>query len=183
MDLEAVNLLKRIGTADTGAFAEFYDRFAPRVLGLLKKIIHDEGDAQDVLQDTFLQVWNQAAKYDPERAPPEAWLFMLARSRALDWLRRKRPTPEGENPAEQIEWINPGAALEDDETNHQMLAALAHLPEEQQSAIRLSFFSGLTHEQIAARQNIPLGTAKTRIRMGMQRLRSHLEHRPSSPAP
>ena len=183
MDSEAVNLLQRIGTADTEAFAEFYDRFAPRVLGLLKKIIHDDGDAHDVLQDTFLQVWNQAAKYDPERAPPTAWLFMLARSRALDWVRKKRPTPDGENPAEQVAWIDPGEALEDDETNREMLAALAHLPEEQQSAIRLAFFSGLTHAQIAASQHIPLGTAKARIRMGMHRLRGQLEHPPSHTAP
>ena len=171
-------LLTGMASGDRGAFAEFFDRHAPRVLGLLCKWLGQRSDAEDVLQETFWQVWCRAGQYDAARAAPEAWLVLIARSRAMDHRRRQRPAPalpDGPGPAD------PASALERSEQTQQVRTALASLPEEQRSAISLAFYGGLTYEQVAQHQAIPLGTAKTRIRLGMRRLRSLLLGEGSAP--
>jgi RNA polymerase sigma-70 factor (ECF subfamily) len=166
------DLLHQIAAGDRSAFSAFYDRYAPRVWGLVSRILRRREDAEDALQTTFWHVWRSAAQYDATRARPEVWLLLLARSRALDQLRRQKPAPlpEVEFPGrDQL-----GSGLEQSENAQQVREALGQLPEEQASAIRLAFFAGLTHEQIAERQATPLGTVKTRIRRGIQRLRELL---------
>lgn len=175
-------LLGRIASGDNAAFAAFYDRHAGRVFGLLSRWLRRQGDAEDVLQETFWQVWRRAGSYDPSRSPPTAWLQLIARSRALDHLRQRKraavPT-EVEEPAEEHD---PFCDLLRDEASHQVHSALAQLPDEQRKAIGLAFFGGLTYEQVAQSQAIPLGTAKTRIRRGMQRLRELLSEEEKVPA-
>jgi RNA polymerase sigma-70 factor (ECF subfamily) len=169
-------LLAGIATRDQGAFAEFYDRHSPRVLGLLLKMIRRRSDAEDVLQETFWHVWRIAPEYDPARAGPSSWLLMIARSRAIDHLRRKSTAGAARETAEPdaIQWRQPADDVVIDETRAGAARALERLPAEQQRVIRLAFYEGLTHEEIAAREALPLGTVKTRIRLGMQRLRDTL---------
>lgn len=175
MDLSDQRLLSHIAAKDQAAFAALYDRHAPRLLALVRKWLNrHEGDAEEVLQDIFWQVWRCAEQYDPNRSSPEVWLLLMARSRTTDHLRRKfseRALPILKEPTVEDD---PGRALEYTETAGQVRAALAQLPDVQREAITLAFFAGLTYEQVARHLVIPVGTAKTRIRLGMQRLRDLL---------
>jgi RNA polymerase sigma-70 factor (ECF subfamily) len=167
-------LIGRIAAGDASALAELYDRYAPRVLGLLVKMLPSRSDADDVLQEVFWQVWKTAGRYSSERGSPTVWLLVMARSRALDALRRKKASAALEEVAEPAAWNPPSGDLEQKESSERIRRALAELTTEQQQAIRLSFFGGLTHPEIAERLATPLGTVKTRIRLGMKRLRSVL---------
>ena len=171
MDRQLVN---RIAEGDAEAFVDFYDRHAPRVLGMLVNMLRQRADAEDVLQEVFWQVWCNAKKYDPSRSPPEVWLLLLGRSRAVDKL-RKRVLNESPFGPEPTILLDPRDAMESNECNCRVKEALAELPDEQRSALTLAFYGGLTNEQVARQEAIPLGTAKTRIRLGMRRLRVLLE--------
>ncbi len=171
------DLLRRIDSArDTEAFAAFYDRFAARVYGLLLKLLRNRMDADDVLQETFIQVWDQAGRFDPARSIPEGWLLMLARSRALDRL-RKRPTTSILAIPEAGLITEPNERLVQEEAAAAVHEGLADLPREQREAIALAFFEGCTHESIAELLGLPLGTVKTRIRLGILRLRERFRAR------
>jgi RNA polymerase sigma-70 factor (ECF subfamily) len=174
MERSDQQLLQCVASGNEAAFGEFYDRHAPRVLGLLRQWLGGHAEAEDVLQETFWQVWCRAAGYDARRAPPDVWVLLIARSRALDYLRRQRPQVASSAEREPVIVDEPSRALERRESAQQIATALAQLPEEQRRAITLAFFEGLTHEQIARYLTIPLGTAKTRIRLGMGRLRDLL---------
>jgi RNA polymerase sigma-70 factor (ECF subfamily) len=167
-------LLSRVAGGDDAAFAALYDRYADRVLGFLVKLLRVRADADDVLQDTFYQVWVKARDYEPSRSSPQSWLFLLARSRAVDLLRRRRRREEGVSPTPPTAPADPAAAFEAKDAGLRLRDALTKLTDEQRSAIQLAFYGGLTHEEVAARQAVPLGTVKTRIRLGMQRLRGLL---------
>ncbi len=166
-------LVERVAGGDRAAFAALYDRYAPRLLGLIVKILGIRGEAEDVLQETFLQVWSSAGRFDPTRSPPDVWLLLLARSRALDRLRRRVAAtgPAGEEPCAADD--PPAEAARRDEADRAR-SAVAGLPADQRVAVELAFFQGLTHEQIAAKVGAPLGTVKTRIRLGLNRLRARL---------
>jgi len=166
-------LLTGVAAGDRAAFAAFYDRHAPAVFGLLIRMLPQRGDAEDVLQETFMQVWRQAGRFDPTRSSPFGWVVMMARSRAVDRLRQKVASPTSE-PTDRPVLSEAESALEREETAARIRRALALLPAEQRTAIDLAFYGGLTYEQVADRQAIPVGTAKTRIRLGMHRLRSLL---------
>jgi RNA polymerase sigma-70 factor (ECF subfamily) len=163
-------LLSEVAARNPEALGQLFARHAPRVLGMLQRLLGRGEDAEDLLQDTFVQVWNIADRYDPGRSPPLAWLLMLARSRALDYLRTRRPTTaayrveQGSGPAGPSE-------LERTEQSVRLTLALDRLPEEQREALTLAFFDGMTHAQIANLQNVPLGTVKTRIRLALRKLR------------
>lgn len=167
------DLLTRVARGrDRTAFAAVYDRLAPRVYGFLLKLLGNRPDADDVLQETFLQVWNQAERFDPTRASPDGWVLMIARSRAGDRLRKRAASKlvaEGAN--EPSTTAHPGERAEVADDARRVSAALARIPPEQRDLIRLAFYDGLTHEQIARTLGLPLGTVKTRIRLGMMRLR------------
>jgi len=165
------DLIGRIADGrDVAAFAALYDRLAPLAFGLLLRVLRNRPDAEDVLQETFLQVWHQAERFDPARSVPLGWVLMIARSRATDRLRR-RPPPACESMPDVSTAGDPTVGLQASETAGRISAALGRLPPEQALPIRLAFYEGLTHERIAARLGIPLGTVKTRIRLGMARLR------------
>jgi len=166
-------LLVGVAAGDRTAFAAFYDRHSSAVFGLLVKMLPQRGDAEDVLQETFLQVWRQAGRFDPTRSSPFGWLVMLARSRAMDRLRRKAANPTSDPPDRPV-LPDAESASERNEFAVRIRRALALLPAEQRAAIDLAFYGGLTYEEVADRQGIPVGTAKTRIRLGMHRLRNLL---------
>jgi len=176
---ETSALIARIAAGDRDAFSRFYDLLAPTAFGLIRRVLRDPEAAAEVLQEVFWQVWREAPQYDPKRGSPEAWLVMRAKTRAIDRLRsiRRRdrtfvaPVDESvarssEEPAE-----NPAVVAEDRELVH---TALAQLPEPQRRVIEMAFFEGLTQSEIAIRLREPLGTVKTRARLGLERLRGAL---------
>jgi RNA polymerase sigma-70 factor (ECF subfamily) len=173
----SVGLLRRIGAGDAQALAEFYDLHCGLVNGLALRIVRERGDAEDVVQEVFVQAWRQAARFDAARGTPEAWLCTIARSRALDKLRRRAARREdagddasgsaGRDPAQ-------GAAPQA-ELALAVRQALRGLSHDQRAALELAYYEGLSQSEIAARLGEPLGTVKTRIRTAMLRLRTTLE--------
>lgn len=158
------DLLTAIAAGDREAFAALYDRHAAVVFGLLRAMLNGSSESEDVLQDTFLQAWRDAGRFDPTRSTPLGWLVMMARSRAIDSGRR-RPVPPTADPPDPA--VPPQAAAA-------VRLALDQLPNDQQAAIELAFYGGLSYALVAERQGVPVGTAKTRIRQGMIKMRKLL---------
>ena len=164
--------------------SELYDRYAPAILGLALKITREHADAEEVVVDTFAQVWRDARRFQLERGSVASWLATIARSRALDLLRaRGRRTRLGESadamsalgpPAMGSATPSPLAALLADERSRRVQAALATLPVPQRRALELAYFEGLSQSEIGERLDEPLGTVKTRMRLGLRRLRELL---------
>jgi len=170
-------LLSMMAAGDSSACGVFFDRYSSRVLGLLVKIVRRLEDAEDLLQATFCEAWTRAPSFDPSRSRCDSWLFLIARSRALDHLRKRRPAADLTPVPELATDHDLTGGLERVEASDRLHVALERLPEEQRRAIELAFFAGLTHEQIANKLEAPLGTIKTRIRLGMNRLRDSLRDR------
>ncbi len=174
MEPTDLELLQRIADRDAEAFAAFYDRHAPLVLGLIRRQIPGAIEADDVLQEVFWQVWECADRYDPSRSSVRGWLALLTRSRAIDY-RRRNPVPShpDSNDPRTIE-VDPSHQLVDQEAHNHLSVALKALSADQSQVVKLAFFDGLTHHQISERLNLPLGTVKTRIRAGLAKLRGLL---------
>jgi len=170
-------LLKAIAARDEAALAQLYDRYDRILFGLLMRILNNREEAEDVLQETFLQVWRKAADFDETRGRPFTWLVTLARSRGIDRLRtlasRERVAEAG---AREVSEEISDAATDALKSEQRGLVsdALAKLPDEQKRPIMLAYFDGLTQSEIATRLGAPLGTVKTRMRTGMIRLRELL---------
>ena len=170
-------MLKAIAARDEAALAQLYDCYRTILFGLLMRILNNREEAEDVLQETFLQVWRKAADFDENRGRPFTWLVTLARSRGIDRLRtlasREHVAKAGAR--EVSEQISDAAtdALKSEQRGL-VSDALAKLPDEQKRPIMLAYFDGLTQSEIATRLGAPLGTVKTRMRTGMIRLREML---------
>ncbi len=174
--------MERVVARDSSAFAELFDGHAPVVLGMLVKMLRRRETAEEVLQETFLQAWNHADKFDARRASPRGWLILIARSRAIDRLRSNRARADREERKAQEDQTvmaerEPGAdvSLLARERDQRLNRALETLPDEQRTCIRLAFFDGLTHTELAERLDQPLGTVKSRISLGMKKLRQVLQ--------
>lgn len=161
------------------AVAELYDRHARPVYSLALRILGDVPEAEDVVQEVFSQAWRQASRYNTSRGAVAAWLLMLARSRAIDRLRARRARPKGdfdERVADNL--VDTGLPVDSQVISGEQIArvraALDELPMLQKLAIELAYFEGLTHAEIAARLEQPLGTVKTRIRLALMKLREVL---------
>lgn len=172
-----VKLLKAIAARDEAALAQLYDRYRVILFGLLMRILSNREEAEDVLQEVFLQVWRKAEDFDENRGRPFTWLVTLARSRGIDRLRtlaaRDRVVEAGAK--EVVEAIS-DAATDAFKSEQRGLVnkALAQLPDEQKRPLMLAYFDGLTQSEIATRLDAPLGTVKTRMRTGMMNLREQL---------
>jgi len=179
-DEELQQLLARIGKREEASLAALYDATVSRVYGLALRIVRDTAAAEEVVEDVFLQVWKTASAFDPLRGRPITWLLTICRSRALDHLRRKEPAelhPDPEQLSEQpIEDCNPQDLLLATEKNRQLHEALKQLSAIQRQLLSLAFFRGLTHEEISAHAEMPLGTVKTHVRRALQTLRELLSH-------
>ena len=175
MGLTAEVLIRRMALGDSEAFAQFYDRYAALAFGLILRIVRDRTDAREVLQDVFWETWQAAGAYDPARGTPEAWVAIRARARAIDRVRSLRrrhevfvaPVEEAVA-ADTASGSTPGEGLED---RRLVESALAQLSDVQREVVELAYYDGLTQTEIAERTKQPLGTVKTRIRVGLERLR------------
>jgi RNA polymerase sigma-70 factor (ECF subfamily) len=177
-------LLAGIAAGDPAALEKLYVRHASAVYGLCLRVIGDRSEAEEVLEEVFFELWERSERFDPGRSTPLAYLITLARSRAIDRLRRvRRRTSLGEvetrrdagEPAAPA-----GSPLADAQTSERrrlVAALLEALDPAEREALELSFFAGLSHGEIAARLDQPLGTVKTRIRRALLRLREGLEER------
>jgi RNA polymerase sigma factor (sigma-70 family) len=172
-----VALLRRVRDGDATALSDLYGRFGGPLYALAYQVVRDAGAAEDIVQEVFMAVWRDAGRFDPAKGSPAGWLFALTRHKAIDLLRRETTARSRsvdvdltlEPAAEDVEheaWVG----IQRDRT----LESLQRLPDAQREALELAFFAGLTHVEVAERLGIPLGTAKTRIRSGLLRLRDLL---------
>ncbi len=169
------SLLMQVAGRDQNAFMGFYDRFAPRVFGLVSRLLGDAADAEDVLQDVMWEVWQKAGGFDPVLGSAGSWVLMMARARSIDRIRsrgRERARLESLRGSVPPEWFAPATPRGDAEPVGE---ALRRLPAQNREVIELAFFGGLTRQQIAESVGIPAGTVKTRIRAGVRQLREMLQ--------
>jgi RNA polymerase sigma-70 factor (ECF subfamily) len=167
-------LLRTIGQGEKPALSLLYGRYAARLFGLILQIVKNRNDAEDVLQETFLQIWQKAHQYDSQKSQPEVWLLLLARSRAIDRCRKHRPVSCDPTDIDIEQLVPPDAMALLAEVHVEVCSALRQLSPEQQLPLHLAFFEGMTHTEIAERLQIPLGTVKTRIRTGMMQMKQKL---------
>lgn len=164
------------------ALAELYDRFSPTLLALARRILGANADAEDVLQEVFVQVWNRGERYDPARSSVSTWLVLIARSRAIDRLRGRKVIERTQEATAQAEQVL-GGPHTSPEAIHNVLTKQRHervrreleaLPPEQRQVLEMAYYEGLTQSEIAAKADLPLGTVKTRTLLAMKKLRSAL---------
>ncbi|MFN7917272.1 MAG: sigma-70 family RNA polymerase sigma factor [Vicinamibacterales bacterium] len=170
--------LERMARGEHDALAELYDRHGRLIYSLALRILRDQGDAEDIVQDVFSQAWRQAARFDVTRGNVVAWLVTMTRTRAIDVLRRRKVRPELVHTKMPID-VADGSAGQDVRVEWQHRAreirrALGTLPHLQRIAIELAYFDGLSHSEIAEQLEVPLGTIKTRVRQGLLKIRDCL---------
>jgi RNA polymerase sigma-70 factor (ECF subfamily) len=166
-------LVTAIRSGDQGAMAALYDRYSSIVYAVALRVLQDTGAAEDVLQDIFMQLWRNPGTFDASRGNMAAWLAVIARHRAIDALRRRRPE---DDIADVIVSVEPDLASAADRSRamDKVRGALQTMPVPQRSALEMAYFEGLTHSEIAEKTGEPLGTIKTRIRTGLLSLRKAL---------
>jgi RNA polymerase sigma-70 factor (ECF subfamily) len=177
-ELADAELISRIADRRQEALAILYDRFAPLLLALTRRILGNNSDAEEVVQETFIQVWAQASRYDARRSSVPTWLVLLARSRAIDLLRNRGVRARAvaaatADPVPDASPAGPGAVWYE-ERRRRLAKALAELPREQRDVLQHSFYQGLSQREIADSTGIPLGTVKTRTLLAMRKLRESL---------
>ena len=178
------DLVRRMSGGDESAVGRLYDRYGPVLYGIAFRIVGQRADAEEIVAEVFAQAWREAARFESARGSVAAWLTMIARSRALDLVRargrRERVTETAarerpdEAPAMGTWRGNPQETVEETERRRHVEAALQELSPPQREVIELAFYEGLSQSEIAERLREPLGTVKTRVRLGMQKLRDAL---------
>ena len=166
-------LVTAIRSGDEGAMAELYDRYSSIVYSVALRVLQDAGAAEDVLQDIFMQLWRNPGAFDASRGNMGAWLAVIARHRAIDALRKRRPESDIENVVVSVE---PDLASDAERSRAmtKVRGALETMSASQRTALEMAYFDGLTHAEIAEKTGEPLGTIKTRIRTGLMSLRKVL---------
>jgi RNA polymerase sigma-70 factor (ECF subfamily) len=169
-------LIGRVARQDRAAFAELYGRYAGRVRAFVLRAGAPAPDADEIAQDVMVAVWRHAESYDPKRAGAATWIYAIARNRRIDFLRRaRRPEPDPTDPLFQPDPEPDGLALVSAvEREAQLRAGLAVLASEQRLVLAAAFFDGLSQSEIAAREGLPLGTVKLRMRLAFRHLRGVL---------
>jgi RNA polymerase sigma-70 factor (ECF subfamily) len=172
-------LIARIEGRDADALAELYDRYSSRLMGLAQRILGDTGEAEEVLQELFLWVWRSAASFDAARGSVIAWLLVATRSRSIDRVRSRRPAARAG--LRSVETVPDAAGPQDVEADSAgkqwerlCRSAISELPDDQRRALELAYFEGLTHQEISEKTGTPLGTVKTRVRLGLMKLRDRI---------
>jgi RNA polymerase sigma-70 factor (ECF subfamily) len=172
-------LIAEVAAGQQSALTTLYDSTSRMVFGLILRIVSDRATAEEVLLDVYTQVWRQAASYDPARGAPLAWLMTIARTRAIDRLRSGKRDLQAREPLDAMGEISstttdPEQASVLSERQKLVRSALDSLSREQREVIELAYYSGLSHSEIALKLGQPLGTVKTRTRLGMMKLRDLL---------
>ncbi len=172
-------LVAQVASGDAQALRALYDRCSRRAFSVALGVLTNRGEAEDVVQETFLQVWRQAKRFDARRGGAMAWIVTIARSRAIDRLRARgaadRAVASAGAEPRAASTPSPVEAAEHAELRRQVADALAELPAEQRRALELAYFRGLSQAEIASELGDPLGTVKTRVRLGLGKLASLLD--------
>jgi RNA polymerase sigma-70 factor, ECF subfamily len=177
LDLTDEQLMRMLQERNPVALGYLYDRHSGIVKSLGMKVVHNEAEAEDLLQEIFMEIWNRASGYDPAKGKPLGWIVTLARRRAIDRLRKCQSHCRAEDRLREEVESQPDAWTTDPEEDFVMAdirqtlrALLKTLPEAQQQAIELGFYQGMSQREIAAHTGIPLGTVKTRLELGLKKL-------------
>jgi len=181
--VETSSLLPAVAHGDLTAFEQLYDRHSSALYALLLRILANPDDAQEVLQETFVKAWTNAKMFDAVRGSDVAWLISIARSRGIDRLRSRRIRGDREDEAgrelsSSFGFVEKRTGADDaiqSEERRAVRSALAELPEAQRTALSLAYFEGLSQSEISEKLGEPLGTIKTRMQLGMKKLRESLK--------
>lgn len=173
-----LQLMERIQAEDPDALSELYDRYNGIIKALILRVIHNEAEADDLLQEVFMEIWNQAKNFSSDKGKPLGWMVTLARRRAIDALRKKQAYSRAEERLQMETEHQPGMRPENvtESEVHSgdkrvlMNKVLSSLPEAQRKTIELAFFYGMSQREIAANTNTPLGTVKTRLELGLKKI-------------
>jgi RNA polymerase sigma-70 factor (ECF subfamily) len=176
------DLVRQIALAQPGALASLYDRYSRLVYSLALRICGNPGLAEEITQDVFMQVWTNAASYQPDRSKLTTWLTSITRYRAIDQLRRLKVRPDGHvalDPIEEMTLSGESDAVPEVQVEHRaeqqrVTRALAELPEDQRAVLMLAYFNGMSQPEMADYLGEPLGTIKTRVRLGLRKLHRSL---------
>ena len=173
-----VDLMLGIQSGDADALSQLYDRYSGIMKALILRIIHNETEADDLLQEVFMEIWNQAKNFSAEKGKALGWMVTLTRRRAIDALRKKQAYARAEErlqaePERQpLAWVENATEkdIEAGDTRVLMAKVINSLPEAQQQVIELAFFQGMSQREIAFHTNVPLGTVKTRLELGLKKI-------------
>lgn len=192
---ELAALLSRVGLGDRAAFATLYKQTAAHLMGVVVRINRDRAQAEDVLQEVYVNVWRAAGRFDAAMSQPMTWLTSVARNRAIDSLRRRQTEPRtvsttlgtDDDPDDMLQYQasdapGPLELLARAGEAHALTACLGELSGEQQQSLALAFYQGLSHAEVAAHLRQPLGTVKSWLRRGLQALKACLERAAKAPA-
>jgi RNA polymerase sigma-70 factor (ECF subfamily) len=174
-DLE---LMRGIQAQDPEALSQLYDRYNGILKALILRVVHNEAEADDLLQEIFMEIWKQAVNFSPEKGKPLGWMVTLARRRAIDGLRKKQAYEragerlQAETEQQPDAWVQntTAEAIEFSDTRILVRQMLGRIPPAQRQAIELAFFRGMSQREIAAKTNTPLGTVKTRLELGLKKI-------------
>jgi RNA polymerase sigma-70 factor (ECF subfamily) len=175
---DLVSLMQLVQGGDEAAFATLYDELAGVVFGTVKRVLRDPAMSEEVTQEVFLELWRTAARFDPERASVSTWAITMARRRAVDRVRREqsqRDRIERSATQREAEPVTPGDTVVASIEAEKVSRAVAELPDEQRIVIQMAFLDGDSHAEIAARLDLPLGTVKGRVRLGLRKLGGKLD--------
>jgi RNA polymerase sigma-70 factor (ECF subfamily) len=172
---DLAELLRRSGRGDEGAFAELYDATAARAFGLAVRVVRDPAQAEEVAQEAFLEIWRTASRFDPARGSAVSWVLTLVHRKAVDRVRSAEASTRRDTTYHQstqvVEHDSTAEAAQASMEARRVRQALGSLTEVQREALELAYFKGYTHTEVATMLDLPVGTAKTRIRDGLIRLR------------
>jgi RNA polymerase sigma-70 factor (ECF subfamily) len=172
------DLLGLVAEGDQAAFGEVYDRSSSRVLGLVRRLLKDHAQSEEVTQEIFLEVWQNAKRYDPARGSATTWILTMAHRRAVDRIRSSQSTRDRDTKIGlrdmDTEYDSVSESVEIRVEHERVGQALQRLTELQRQAVTLSYYGGYSHSEVAEMLNVPVGTVKTRLRDGMIRLRDEL---------
>lgn len=160
---------------DRKAFAALFDHYAPRLKGFIMRSGTPGGQAEEIVQDVMLTVWRKAALFDPQRAQVSAWIYQITRNRQIDVIRKeRRPIPD-ELTQEQDDGPDPGQIMALEQEAEKLKQAMARLKPDQREILEKAYLGELTHQEISTQTGLPLGTIKSRIRLGLERLKHELK--------
>nr|WP_179581149.1 ECF RNA polymerase sigma factor SigK [Leifsonia psychrotolerans] len=171
-------LLARVSQGDQGAFSELYDQLAPRVLGLVKRLLIDHAQSEEVTQEIFLEIWQTASRFDGQRGAASTWIMTMAHRRAVDRIRASQAGRDRDNRIglrdRAVEYDHVAETVEVRIESERVNRAMSKLTDLQSQAVRLAYYGGYSQSEVAGLLQIPLGTVKTRLRDGMIRLRDEM---------